>query len=278
MGRTHGGDLPWQVGWYGRGATVARGVLGSLIGGWTLVSSPIALAQRLPPPPPRQVPSGLTPPRYPLQNPTSTDPALPLPRVSPNAVYRPPTPDRPIPRDRILVIISGDSPLLLQQVRRVVPTAFVAQYQGRRVIQAGTFATLANAQRHIATLQAHGLAASVLTAAPLPDAPASFQGETPLPPQPTGTVRSPSTPPRPNATTRPNPAHYHVIIPADQQSLGNLADQAIRLGVRPTAIQQRQAPLGPHLDIGPFTERRDAETVNTYLRQKGMDARVTFQP
>ncbi|MEM1393234.1 MAG: hypothetical protein AAGG00_08045, partial [Cyanobacteria bacterium P01_H01_bin.150] len=45
-----------------------------------------------------------------------------------------------------LVIVDNTNPNLLQQVRRIEPTAFAGDFLGRSVIQAGFFRSLTNAQ------------------------------------------------------------------------------------------------------------------------------------
>ncbi|MGA7938013.1 MAG: hypothetical protein WCA35_30975, partial [Kovacikia sp.] len=62
---------------------------------------------------------------------------------------------------RYLVYVNGDSPYLLQQVRTVEPKAFVQQYQGRQVIQVGTFSDETNAQRQVEALKSQGVMAEL---------------------------------------------------------------------------------------------------------------------
>jgi hypothetical protein len=235
---------------------------------WLLLGNAITPAQdlsgRLPPPPTVSVPD-----LAPNNAAPSWGAPLPdtLPNVSPNTIYRSPTSDRPIPSDRYIVYVNGTSPLLLQQIRTSFPTAFLTQYQGQALIQTGSFGNLANAQRQVQVLNAQGIQADILTSRPgLP-------------------ANVPATPPppllSPNQTSVPNnavnaAARYVVVIPAAPETFNSLTAQAIRLGIRPNAIQQRQSPLGPHLEIGPFAQRSAAEEINRYLRKQGMDTRVFF--
>ncbi len=148
---------------------------------------------------------------------------------------------------RYLVYVNGDSPYLLQQVQTVVPQAYVQQFQGRSVIQVGTFNDETNARRQVELLQAQGVVGNI---APL---------------------NTTSFPPTVNHTSP-----YLVVIPGQRESLPSLAQQAMRLGVRQEAIQMKEAPLGPHLSIGPFTEYGEAKEVSKYLRDGGLDSRVYF--
>jgi hypothetical protein len=228
-----------------------------------------ARSQPLPPPPTVSVPD-LTPQTAmpPLTAGTTT--SAPFPEVSPNAVYRPPASDRPIPSDRYIVYINGNSPLLLQAVQTTVPNAFLAQYQGRQIIQTGTFGNVANAQRQVSALTANGIQADILTANHQIPAPNPSAAPTPDP-TPQSLPAAPS-----GFNTRTTQANYLVIIPASPEAFNALTAEAVRLGIRQDAIQPRQAPFGPHLEIGPFAQRTEAEEVNRYLRKQGMDARVFF--
>ncbi len=261
------GSRSWKKGSFGLLSPI------SAVVGWLLLGSAITPAQdlsgRLPPPPAVSVPdlapnNGMLPLGAPLPD--------ALPNVSPNAVYRSPASDRPIPSDRYIVYVNGASPLLLQQVRASIPTAFLTQYQGQSLIQTGSFGNLTNAQRQVQALNAQGLQAAILTTST--GLPTSIPSNAPLP------LASPSQPSGLSSSDLNNAvnaaARYVVVIPTDSANFNALTAQAIRLGIRPNAIQQRQAPIGPHLEIGPFAQRSAAEEMNRYLRQQGMDARVFF--
>lgn len=152
----------------------------------------------------------------------------------------------PVNRPQYRVFVNGDSTLLLQQVRRVEPGAFIQQYGGQRVIQAGVFSTEANARQQSEALATQGIASEITTS---------------------------------NVGSLPggNSARgYYVIVPGDHSELSDLRDRAIRLGVQRNSIQLRERPLGPHLALGPFAERQQAETMGRYLKDKGLDTRIYF--
>ena len=202
-------------------------------------------------------------PGFPLTPPPPTVPMQPLPSL--------PVESSPLPNERVFqapvinplpnsvpivtpsnrpqyrVFVNGDSPLMLQQVKRVEPQAFIQQFEGRRVIQAGVFSTEANARQQTEALAAQGLASEVTT---------SNMG---------------SLPPRNSARG------YYVVVPGDRADLADFRDRAIRLGVQQKSIQLRERPLGPHLAVGPFAERQQAETMGRYLRDRGqLDTRIYF--
>jgi len=67
----------------------------------------------------------------------------------------------PVTGDQYLVLVSGSSDLLLQQVRQVEPGAFVNYVDGRSVIQAGRFNAYENAQYRADELASFGISAEV---------------------------------------------------------------------------------------------------------------------
>ena len=146
------------------------------------------------------------------------------------------------------MFVNGDSGYLLDLVRVVEPKADLRQRSGQQMIQAGVFATEAAAQQRVARLQAQGIRSEVASE-----------------------VTSDGSQPRGNETNR-----YFVVVPGTPAELPQLAQQAMRLGVRSEAIQPRDRPLGTHLEIGSFTDQTQAETVSRSLRDGGMDARVYF--
>ncbi len=202
-------------------------------------------------------------PGFPLTPPPPTVPIQPLPSLPvestplPNErVFQAPV-TSPLPgsvpnsapsnRPQYRVFVNGDSPLMLQQVKRVEPQAFIQQFDGRRVIQAGVFSTEANARQQTEALAAQGIASEITT---------SNMGSLP----PGNSARG-----------------YYVVVPGDRADLPDLRDRAIRLGVQQTSIQLRERPLGPHLAVGPFAQRQQAEAMGTYLRDKGkLDTRIFF--
>ena len=202
-------------------------------------------------------------PGFPLTPPPPTVPIQPLPSLPvestplPNErVFRAPVTNpvpNPIPNlapsnhPKYRVFVNGDSSLMLQQVKRVEPQAFIQQFEGRRVIQAGVFSTEANARQQTEALAAQGIASEITT---------SNMGSL----LPGNSARG-----------------YYVVVPGDRADLPDLRDRAIRLGVQQTSIQLRERPLGPHLAVGPFAQRQQAEAMGRYLKDRGqLDTRIFF--
>ncbi|PSB21170.1 hypothetical protein C7B65_04325 [Phormidesmis priestleyi ULC007] len=219
-------------------------VLGGCLSG---LIAPIAAAQSpgfpLPPAPPATPVPPQTLPTLPVEG-------TPLPS---DRVFQAPINQQPVPiaapsnRPQYRVFVNGDSALLLQQVRRVEPQAFIQQYGGRQVIQAGVFSTEANARQQTEALAAQGIASEIST---------SNMGSLPGGNSARG---------------------YYVVVPEGRSDLNDLRDRTIRLGVQQNSIQLRDRPLGPHLAVGPFAQRQQAETMERYLRDKGnLDARIVF--
>jgi hypothetical protein len=219
--------------------------LGSgLVGSWAIVTFTTATASQaqqvvpLPPPPTVSVP-GLTT-ASPLTNST------PLPGGE--TVFLAPINRQGAPLGQYTVYVNGDSPYLLQQVRSIEPAASVQRYQGQTVIQAGTFDNEASARRQIAALNAQGMMAELATN---------------------------------NATVNTTPAtattsRYVVVVPGGQNELASLTARAIRMGIRQEAIQEKSAPLGPHLEIGPFAQHSDAKKISQFLNGGGLDSLVYY--
>lgn len=214
------------------------------INGWGIVSLVVAAAGQaqqvvpLPPPPTVSVPGLTNTPSF--TNSTSSPGG--------ETVFLAPL-NRQGAADQYTVYVNGDSPYLLQQVRAIEPTASVQRYQGQAIIQAGTFDNEASAQRQIAALNAQGIMANMT------------MGNSEI-----------SAAPSNVATT----SRYLVIVPGSREELPALVDRAIRMGIRQEAIQEKSAPLGPHLEIGPFAQHSDAKKISQFLNGGGFDSRVYY--
>jgi hypothetical protein len=249
-------------------------------------------------------------------------PAVPAGAV-PASTSSLPTP--PASAQQFVVVVTGSSDLLLNQVRLIEPTAFRTTFEGRSVIQAGRFNLASNAQQRVVDLAAQGVTAEMSTTASaqpsyaqlpanvyastgdLPPLPAVVTASTttlPALPPPTqtapptqvefgqqlsyGALTSPSTYPvnvPPPSTTAAAPststssAPYYVVIPTSQTNLPQISAQVIQLGTPADRVQQRTSPRGPHLAIGPFTDRDLANRWNNFYRDAGIsNSRVHFQP
>ena len=98
-----------------------------------------------------------------------------------------------------------------------------------------------------------------------------------VPPAPSGGVTIPPPAGAPPATESFS-APYYVVIPTDSSNLGTLSNQVIQLGTPADRVQQRTSPRGPHVAVGPFTDRALANRWNDFYRDAGIgNSRVFFQ-
>lgn len=192
-----------------------------------------------------------------------------------------------------VVIVNGNSPLLLSQVQQVAPNAGLQSYQGQQVIQAGVFGEEWIASQQVQALAAQGITAQVVAVsggvAPVqtiyPDgAQASLD---PLPPAPSVEVpfgQYPALEPQPAPAydygTSARSRGYYVLIPGSSSSLARVSEQVRLLSEGfPVAgrVQERDRPYGPHVLVGPFSGRSAAERWNRYFRDFGLNARVHYE-
>lgn len=233
-------------------------------------------------PPPSSFPS-------PSSIPTFNVPTSPSPPVPSNTPPNPIPPERefnfqapppPIPSREPTVTsnlyrvdIDGDSPFVLSQVRQIEPQAFVRR--GERVIQAGVFTNSYNAESRVRVLAERGIRAQVIPITGSMEA-AFREPMTPFPP---GTDAGLENSERLLGNSLPDNVTsrgYFVVIPGDRRNLPNLAAEIIQLGVSESAVNQREAPRGSHVAVGPFDSRKEADRWSNYFRSLGMDARVYF--
>ncbi len=98
----------------------------------------------------------------------------------------------------------------------------------------------------------------------------------PVIPSPTPSPTTPSqiTPPRPGTPSALVGNAYYVVVPGS--NVQDIATQMTRLGAPAASVQIRQQPRGPHVALGPFSDRRLANQWNAYFRGNGLDARVYY--
>lgn len=162
-----------------------------------------------------------------------------------------------------LYLVYVDSSQQLQRVRQVEPGAYVRWYNGRSVIQSGSFSRVSNAQQRVRELASNGIRGAQIVRAT------------------SGQAIPYTTAIAPNNTWNPSQLRradaYYVSIPAPSQRINNIASQIRQKIGRSDVVLARQQPRGPHVAVGPFTQRSDAEEWNKYLRQLGYgNARVYY--
>ncbi|MGP1375182.1 MAG: SPOR domain-containing protein [Almyronema sp.] len=199
---------------------------------------------------------------------------------------------------RYMVYVNGNSPLLLEQVQQIEPSAFRRQYNGRTVIQTGAFDYPQNAQAQVEALADWGIGAEVaeverppiattpLAAPPpafvsnsnesiplpvvaIPDSSVEF-GQSPLPPPPGGASTVGFT------SAAASSRGYYVVVPTAADQLAVTTAGISQLGLSSTQVAARTSPRGPHVAVGPFSDRTVAQQWNHYLRSYGYNARVHF--
>jgi hypothetical protein len=160
---------------------------------------------------------------------------------------------------RYSVYVENRTSQTLQQIRRVEPTAYLRQYNGRSVVQAGVFNSLSNAQQRVLELQSMGIYGASI---------AGFSSGQQTPDYSDYPANSN------NVSNRPR---YYVTIPAKSQDLPTIAGQVRQITGLYTLVNQRTQPLGPHVAVGPFNQRAEATRVNKFLRDRGFgNARVFY--
>ncbi len=157
---------------------------------------------------------------------------------------------------RYSVYVDNRNSQTLQQVRRIEPTAYIRQYNGRSVVQSGVFNSLVNAQQRVLQLQRIGIYGAEI---------AGFSNAPVMPNNPV------------NRNSVRNTGGYYAIIPANSQELSSIVFQVRQLTRLYNQVNPRQQPLGPHVAVGPFNKRTEAIRINQLLREGGFgNARVYY--
>jgi hypothetical protein len=162
--------------------------------------------------------------------------------------------------ERYIVYVDGGDYQQLQRVRQLESSAYIRNQNGRSVIQSGAFSKPANAQQRVRELELNGIYGARIVRA--------SSGQ-----QVSYSPNSPN-----NRNSRPQrSSYYYVTIPARSQDLSAIASRIRQNSGRYDIVVERQQPLGPHVAVGPFAQRSDAERWNEYLRKSGFgNARVYY--
>jgi hypothetical protein len=185
---------------------------------------------------------------------------------------------------RYLVYVDGDSIELLQQVRLIEPRAYIKQFHGRSVIQAGAFTREYYAQQRLAQLRSYGIDRTRIVSY-------SYTQESPN--------YSYTQPGRNYSYTQPGQNYsyrdessdnfdrsderrtrfksYYVVIPTNSEDLP-LIESRVRQSVGSNAgVIAKDHPRGLHVAVGPFLKEVEAQQWNDYLRRLGFGgARVYY--
>lgn len=168
-----------------------------------------------------------------------------------------------------LVIVDNTNSQLLEQVRVVEPTAFAGDFLGRSVIQAGVFRRLNNAQERIRQLQAYNIASRIYSQTTGREIANSYGDNSNF-------GRDPIV--RNNTRRSSKTKYYYVAIPDKPDKLFQIENQIRQsAGGNTVGVAVRNVPRGPHVAVGPFTGRLQAEQWNYYIRSLGLNnARVYY--
>jgi len=184
---------------------------------------------------------------------------------------------------RYLVYVNDDSAQLLQQVRLVEPKAYIRQFQGRSVIQAGAFTRQYNAQQRIGQLRSYGInRTQIVSFSNGEGSPYSSYGEGRYYSSGEGSPYSSYTEGRPYSSSggeysRNRSKYYYVAIPAKSKELPLIESRIQQSVGLKTGLIARDHPQGSHVAVGPFTKQSDAEQWNNFLRHLGFgNARVYY--
>jgi hypothetical protein len=160
--------------------------------------------------------------------------------------------------ERYFVYVNSGNSQTLQRVRQVEPSAYIRQYRGRSIIQSGVFSRRSNAEQRVRELEYYGIRGAGVV---------SFSGG--------DEIQSFNPRPSENSTIRTN--RYYVVIPGKTQDLPEISDRIIQRTGYSSLVRERQQPRGPHVAVGPFAERSEAQRWNKYMHELGFgDARVYY--
>ncbi|MEH2082978.1 MAG: hypothetical protein V7K89_24270 [Nostoc sp.] len=174
--------------------------------------------------------------------------------------------------ERYLVYVDGSDYQTLEAIRQIEPSAYIRQFQGRNVIQSGVFNRVSNAQQRVNELQSRGIYNARII---------SFGNGQEIN---AGNGNYNYIGDHNNINANRRVSRYYVAIPTTSEQLSAIAAQLRQnLGVftqelgRSGGVLERTQPRGPHVAVGPFQNRFQAEEWNKYIRNIGYrNARVYY--
>ena len=217
--------------------------------------------------------------------------ATPVPYRSSSAAS-----SRATAQDAYLVFVNGNSPLMLQQVRAVVPSADYRDHEGRTVIEAGVFQQQDDANQQIAQLESRGIGAGLdqveiaasgssanAFAGTGGSAPREMEfGQSTVAAAPSSGVSIPGNQPESVSERQTDDAddaaNYFVVVPSNGGNVEAISHYVAQLALdAPASGVQVGQHIGSHVRVGPFRDRSTAQNWENYLRAFGMDARVHYR-
>lgn len=199
-------------------------------------------------------------------------PVLPLPTEEEKPIETNAPPIFVFPQEslglHIVVVSAGDA--VLPDVQRVSPYAKMQQYQGKLLIQAGSFVNLFNAQQLVRELAVYGVPADIIMSLEELQAWVAIQPEIP--------VTATSTIPEDSSDYGlARSKSYFVIIPGQQTELTAIAEDVIILGAPQNSVKIQDLAASPFVAVGPFANQTLAKEWEDYFIDSGLPgAQVYF--
>ncbi|MFM7408659.1 MAG: hypothetical protein ACKO3K_18875 [Cuspidothrix sp.] len=179
--------------------------------------------------------------------------------------------------DKYFVYVNDSSSQMLQRVKQIERTAYIRNYNGRNVIQAGVFTGQSNAQRRIKELELSGIFGAGIVNSENREVTAYASGSQVMPYY-DSSISNPSNYTNNFQQARRN--SYYVVIPHTTNNLryvGEEIRQTLNMNNININVSMRTQPRGAHIAIGPFSDRSEAEQWNHLLKKSGYgNARVYY--
>lgn len=155
--------------------------------------------------------------------------------------------------ERYFVYVDSSDFQVLQRVKQVESNAYIRNYNGRNVIQSGVFHKESNAQIRVRELELNGVfGAKIVNAANLEVIPN-------------------------NPNQQKERKYYYIVIPSHHNNLRSFGTEIRQKISANINVFMRTQPRGPHIAIGPFSDKSEAEIWNSYFQNSGYgNARVYY--
>jgi hypothetical protein len=155
--------------------------------------------------------------------------------------------------ERYFVYVDSSDFQVLQRVKQVESNAYIRNYNGRNVIQSGVFHKQSNAQIRVRELELNGVfGARIVNAANLEVIPN-------------------------NPNQQKERKYYYIVIPSHHNNLRSFGTEIRQKISANINVFMRTQPRGPHIAIGPFSDKSEAEIWNSYFQNSGYgNARVYY--
>ncbi|MTJ09859.1 MULTISPECIES: hypothetical protein [unclassified Anabaena] len=174
--------------------------------------------------------------------------------------------------ERYFVYVDSSDSQTLQRVKQIESSAYIRNYEGRKIIQSGVFNGQVNALRRVRELESQGIYGARIVN--------SSNGEVRVN---NSTQVASYNPYEYNQQSSPinnqqvRGKFYYVVIPNHTNNLVALGTE-IRQKVNSNInVFRRNQPRGAHIAVGPFSDRSEAEQWNSYLKNSGYgNARIYY--